>query len=128
MAASQLIDAAATAGGPPHDKTAACPFLQCSMPSLQWPKMQTATLMHKEGGPAVLLCSDWFPRQVRSPKARSLAHGGFAFQNLFLFPALLGRRLMMILHRLRVAAALFGAAMMVTAAGAATFSGSYADI
>jgi hypothetical protein len=98
------------------------------MPSLQWPEMQTATLMNKEGGPAVLLSSDWFASQVRSPKARSLAHGGFAFQNLFLFLALLGRRLMMILHRLRVAAALFGAAMMVTAAGAATFSGSSADI
>jgi hypothetical protein len=35
---------------------------------------------------------------------------------------------MMILHRLRVAAALFGAAMMVTVAQAATFFGSSADI
>ena len=132
MAASQLIDAAATTGGLASGRrrytTAACPFLQCSMPSLQWPEMRTATLMNKEGGPAVLLSSDWFARQVRSPEAHSLARGGFAFQNLFLFLAHLGRRLMRILHRLRVAAALFGAALMVTAAQAATFSGSSADI
>src|SRR5712671_789842 len=104
MTALQLIDAAATAGGLAssrrHDTTA-CPFLQCSMPSLQWPEMQTATLMNKEGGPAVLFSSDWFARQLRSSKGRSLANGRFAFQNLFLFLALLGRRLMRILHRLR---------------------------
>ena len=132
MAASQLIDATAATGGLAsgrrHYATALCPFLQCSTPSLQWPKMCATTLMNKEGGLAVLLCSDWFARQVRRSTGRSLAHGGFAFQDLFLFLALLGRRLMMILHRLRVVAALFGAALMVTAAEAATFSGSSADI
>jgi hypothetical protein len=84
--------------------------------------------MSKEGGPAVLISSDWLGCRARSPEAHSLAHSCFAFQNLFLFLALLGRRLMRILHKLRVAAALFGAALMVTAAGAATFSGSSADI
>jgi hypothetical protein len=124
----ELVTAGKLASGRCPIRSAACPFLQCPMPSLQWPKMRTASLMNKEGGTAVLLSSDCFACQVKHSMARSLAHGGFAFQNLFLFLAQLGRRLMMILHRLRVAAALFGAAMMVTAAGAATFSGGSADI
>jgi PEP-CTERM motif len=132
VAASQLNDVAATTGGLAIGRrlpiTTSCPFLQCSTPSLQWPETRTASLMMKEGGTAVLLSSDWFPRQVRNPWARSLASGGFAFQNLFLSLAHLGRRLMMNLHRLKVAAALFGAAMTVTAAHAATFTGSSADI
>ena len=132
MAAAQSNNVAATTGGLASGRrritTAACPFLQCSMPSLQWPEMHTATLMKKErrtGG-----CNLFWSVGSLSEKSEGALTGtrGLAFQNLFLFLTHFGRRLMRILHMQWVAAALFGAALLTAAAQAASFSGSSADI
>jgi hypothetical protein len=84
--------------------------------------------MNEEGGPATLFYSDWFAGTLDSQAARSHTYGVLVLHDQFLFLALLGRRLMRFLQRFGLAATLFGVALMATAARAASFTGSSADI
>lgn len=74
-----------------HVAVQTCPFLQCSMPSVQWPEMNTAVLMNGRWRTVgcVLIWSVGSLREISSNALTGPC--GRALHNVFLFLSYLGR-------------------------------------